>query len=48
MATNFLKFCMAGSDGLTLALGASRVNCAADVNCVVGSTLGLETTVGYW
>ena len=37
-ATNLLKFCMASSDGLDLALGpgASGVNCAAGVNCVVG------------
>ena len=32
MATNLLKFCTAGSDGLDLALGAG----ALGVNCVVG------------
>ena len=32
MATNLLKFCMAGSGGLDLALGAG----ASGVNCVVG------------
>ena len=31
MATNLLKFCMAGSDGLTFLVGASRVGCAACV-----------------
>ena len=31
MATNLLNFCMAGSDGLTLALGASGVGCASGV-----------------
>ena len=35
-------FCVAGSDGLDLALGAgaSGVNCAACVNCAVGSGHG--------
>ena len=31
MATNLLKFYMAGSDGLALALGASGVGCASGV-----------------
>ena len=31
MATNLLKFCMAGSDGLALALGASGVGCGSGV-----------------
>ena len=32
MASNLLKFCMAGSDGLDLVLGAG----AAGLNCVAG------------
>ena len=53
MATNLLKFCMAGSDGLDLALGAG----ASSVNCAVGrvytgsiddSGLLVAWVVGFW
>ena len=53
MATNLLKFCMAGSDGLDLALGAG----ASGVNCAVGRVytgsrddIGLLVAwvVGFW
>ena len=37
MATNFLKFCSIGNDGVAFVVGASGVNCAAGVGCAAGS-----------
>ena len=44
VATNLLKFCMAGSDGLALALGASGVGCALGVGRIY--TWSVEAATG--
>ena len=44
MATNLLKFCMAGSDGLAFLVGASGVGCAACVGKMY--TLSVEGATG--
>ena len=53
MATNFLKFCSIGSDGVAFVVGASRVNCAAGKGRVCigsgeGSGLLVAWVVGFW
>ena len=51
VATNLLKFCMAGSDGLALALGASRVGRASGVGRIytwsVEGATGSELLVAW-
>ena len=44
VATNLLKFCMAGSDGLAFLVGASGVGCAACVGKMY--TLSVEGATG--
>ena len=46
MATNLLKFCMASSDGLALALGASGVGCASSVGRIYTWSVGGATGSG--
>ena len=36
VATSFLRFCRAGSDGVAFMVGALGSECAACVNCVAG------------
>ena len=53
VATNFLRFCRAGSDGVAFMVGTLGFECAAGVGCVVdmiysssGMLLGWTVTLG--
>ena len=48
LATNFLNFCMAGSDGLTFFVGASGVGCAAFVGKIYTSSVEGATGSGLF
>ena len=50
MATNFLKFCSIGSDGLALALGAGilGVDCAAGEGRIYTESLGGNGNLCSW
>ena len=48
MATNFLKFCSIGSDGVAFVVGVSGFECAAGVGKVYTKSIGGRGKLFFW